>query len=167
MKEDKIGDALRRLMENDLEAKKFKPYLDSAVKEVQKIDNKIKWFEDKIKEEETKKQIELKKVADLFELALVNSHQLTNGYKVMIDNKYNLEVHDVGAFLKWLKVKCEPQDVLEFFSTSIKKASLKTFCEKYINKGRIDGKFQSEIEIDGIKINDLTFRRLTTKEGKK
>lgn len=150
-----------KMMNEEAAAKnKMKPILDKKLKEIQKIDNKIKWFEDKIKELESDKQFELNRMDDLLDLAMQSSHSLSNGYTVMPDNKAKVEVLDVAAFLKWLKQNREPQDVLDFFSDALKKANLKKFCDKEMNNQTEKGIL--EPKIDGIRFGEITYRRLTT-----
>lgn len=152
--------AMEKIMEQDMEAKKYKPYLDKALRDVKLVDDKIDWYQRQIDEQEKIKQAKLNKISELFDLAMVSKHELPNGYTVKTDNRYKLEVQDVGAFLKWLKTNCEPQQVLEFFKDAIKVTKLKSFAEKQINEMRINGELSPEI--DGLKIYDVTFRRLTT-----
>lgn len=156
--------AMDKIKEQDMEAGKHKPYLDAECKIVQNIDNKIEWHQSKIAELEKLKQAQLSKVSELFDLAMVHKHELKNGYIVKTDNRYKLEVQSVGDFLKWLKANVEPQDVLKFFEDAIKITKLKSFVEHQINLQRIEGEL--EPKVDGIKIFDVTFRRLTTTKRK-
>lgn len=160
-----LDKAYEKVLEMEIEAGKFKPILDVHAKNVEQIDNKIAWFEGKIKELEEEKQKKLREVSEIFDTVMISKHKLSNGYTIKPDNRYDLVIDNVGEFLKWMKLNCEPQDVLGFFSTSIKVASLKSFCNKEINKQRLNGEILPSI--DGITINDVNFRRLTTTKGKK
>jgi len=149
-----------------MEANKYEPYLKTEVEKVQKLDNKIKWFESKIKELEEEKQQQLRKTMELFDSAMVSKHILKNGYTVKVDDRYAMNILDTGKFLKWMKTNCEPHEVLEFFTNSLKVAALKKFCSQQVNKMRDDGKLGDEIVIDGIEILEKDFRRLTTEKRK-
>lgn len=148
------------------EANRHKPYLDKDLKEIEKIDNKIEWFQSKITDLEKEKQNKLANLAETFDTAMVTRHSLKNGYTALIDNRYEIKIDDTAAFLKWLKANCTPDEVLEFFTSSLKITSLKKFCSVQINKRVMQGMFESEIQIDGITIKDMQYRRLTTKKGK-
>ena len=154
--------AFEEFKAREMEAGKHKPYLDKALFEIEKIDEKINWFNEKAKQLEKEKQVKLSNLNELFDLAMVSKHSLKNGFTAKTDNRYKLEVEDTGAFLKWLKANCEPQEILKFFSDSLKVTKLKSFCEAKINEMRINGELAPEI--DGVKIYDVTFRRLTTKK---
>jgi len=158
----------KQMLNAAVENKKMKPILDKQLKEVEKIDNKIKWFENKIKEEEERKEKELRKMNDLLELAVKSTHKLSNGYTVKPDDKREFTVEDIGSFLKWLKANKSPIEVMEFLKTSMKKTALRSFCNEEANKQRIEGII--EPKIDGIILGQVTYRRLTTcisKEKKK
>jgi len=148
-------------MEKDAaEKKKMKPYLDKQLWAIQKTDNKIKWFENKIKELEEEKQLQLKKMGEYLDLAMQSSHSLKNGFTVMPDNKRKVEVTNTADFLKWLKANRKPQEVMSFFEGALKLSNLKSFCNKEANlqteKGTIEPK------IDGVEFGEITYRRLTT-----
>jgi len=152
------------MLDQAVQQKKMNPILDKQLWVVQKIDGKITWFENKLKELEEEKQLELRKMGDLLELAMKQTHELKNGYTVKPDNKRKLEVKNLGDFLKWLKINREPQDVFSFLEESIKKTSLTRFCNKEANNQRTNGEL--EPKIDGIKFGVVTYRRLTTENKK-
>lgn len=158
---------LQQILKDHMEREGHTKHLDAALFKVKKIDDQIAWNEKRIKELEAKKQEELRRVNDIFELAVVTKHTLTNGYTVKVDNRHKIEITSVSDFLKWLKTNCKPQEVLSFFEDSIKLSKLKRFCDDKINQMKDEGKFESEIKIDGIKIIDVQYRRLTTETRKK
>lgn len=142
------------------EKKEMEKFLIPQLRKIEKIDSLITWHEKKIKEQEVLKQVEIEKMRDLLDLAVMSSFSLKNGFTIMEDNRMNLEVTDVATFLKWLKQNCEPQEVLDFFANSLKKASLKRFCEKQFNKQREAGSM--EPKIDGVNFGEQTFSGMTT-----
>ena len=152
--------ALETLKENAAKKGEMKPYLDTQLKAVQKLDNKIAWFENKIKEIEEDKQKELRKMNDLLELAVTTSHTLDNGYYVKPDNKRKVEVIDIGKFMKWLKTHKTSTEVFDFFKDAMKISKLKSFCDKEANAQRMNGELKPSI--DGIDFGEITYRRLTT-----
>lgn len=153
------------LVEKEATLKKNKPILDGKLYEIKKVDDKIEWHKEKIKELEEEKSEKVKRMGDLMEIAMVGKHQLKNGFGIKPDNRYKLEIKDKPAFFKWLKSNREPSEVLEFLVDGIKKTALKNFCEKEINDQRVRGIMNPEI--DGIEIQSRTFTRLTTYRGKK
>lgn len=157
-------DISEMMLKKAVAEEKMKPYLDKQLKEVEKIDNKIKWFEGKIKEEEAKKETEIKKMGELLDLAMKSSHALPNGFTVLPDDKREFKVIDAGKFLKWLKANVEPVEVMEFFKTSLKKTSMRSFCDKQANLQTEKGIM--EPKIDGVQFGDITYRRLTTEKKK-
>ena len=158
-----IDEAILAVKNQDLERGMNKPYLDAEVKKVQQIDNQIRWFKKKLEDLEYEKQQQLRKTMELFDTTMVSSHSLKNGYTVLVDDRYAINILDTGEFLKWLKVNCQTSEVLEFFSNSLKVASLKKFCSKKINEMRANGALGDEVAIGGIEILEKDFRRLTTK----
>ena len=155
----------KQLAEKAIAQNKAKPLLDRQLRAVEKADGLIKWYENKIKEAEEDKQKELMKMNDLLEMAEKSTHELKNGYKVKPDNKYYIQIKDVGAFMSWLKKNKTPDEVFEFFKDSIGKRALKKFCSKEINHQKECGII--EPVIDGIDFGDITYRRLTTTRRKK
>ena len=164
-----LDETVKEYRAMEIKAGEHTQYLDADLKEIQKVDNKIEWFKEKTKELEKDKQVLLNRLSETFDLAMVHSHSLPNGFAAKVDNKFKCEINDSGKFLKWLKVNCEPHEVLEFFQDSLKVTKVKDFCSKQINKMKINGYMEHEIKIDGIEFSDLTFRRLTTikPKGKK
>lgn len=148
------------ILEVAVKEKQMKPILDNQLKIVKRIDGKITWFEDKIKELEIEKQHELRKMNDLLELALTGTHTLKDGYGVKPDNRRKITIKDVGLFMKWLKLNKTSTEVFDFFKDGIKIGSLKKFCDKEINLQRINGELSPTI--DGIDFGEITYRRLTT-----
>lgn len=156
------------MIERASKLNKMKPFLDHKLKEIQKIDNKLNWYQEKIKEIEKEKQKELDKMNDLLETAMVDTHKLSNGFGVKPDNKRKVEITNISDFLKWLKQNKTSSEVLSFFDDAIKLTKLKSFCEKESNEQRLKGIIQPKI--DGVEFGDITFLRLTTftsKEKKK
>ncbi len=157
----------KEMLEDAINKKEMKPLLDKQLQVVQKIDNKIKWYENRIKDIEIEKQRELSKMGDLLELSMTQTHSLSNGFTVKPDHKRKLEVKNMGEFLKWLKKTKEPQAVIRFLIKAIGVTALKSFCNKEANEQRINGEL--EPKIDGIEFGVISYRRLTTvrKEQKK
>ena len=144
--------------------KKMKPYLDKQLSKVEIIDNKIIQAEKVIDLLEKERQAELLKMNDLLDLAMKDSHSLSNGYKVIPDNRRKVKIINIIDFMKWLKDNKSTKEVLEFFSEAMKVTKLKTFCEKEANHQRMEGIL--EPSVGGVEFGDITFRRLTTKGRK-
>ena len=164
-----IDDALivaeAQMIETAAQKKQMEPLLNRQLKEVQRIDSSIIYYENKIAEAENEKKKELMKMNDLLELAGTSSHKLKNGYKVLPDNKHYIKIEDITLFLHWLKANKSPSEVIEFLEAAIGKTALKRFVNKEINKQRENGELTPSIA--GIDFGEITYRRLTTKQGKK
>ena len=160
-----LDKCFKEIEERMIEAGEHKLHLDNAIRPILKIDNSIDYYKKKILELEDEKELELRKVSDLFELAMVSTHSLKNGYTVKVDNRYKIEIKNVRAFLGWLKVNADPENVLELFATGLKKTVIYKYASKEINNMRIRG--EMEPKIDGLEIYDITYRKLTTKRNQK
>ena len=159
--DDALDEVVKIMKDEAVKKKKMSPYLNKQLKKIQKIDNKIEWFELKKAELEGEKQKELTEMGELMDLAVVAYHSLYNGYTVIPDNKRNMKIIDSGAFLKWLKTNRPPSEVFKFLKDALKIANLKSFCNAEINAQRLKGIM--EPKIDGIDIGGISYRRYKTK----
>lgn len=159
-RKEAIDKAVKDIEDQELEAQKYEQILNRDAWAILRIDRNINYHEEKIKDLEKTKQDKIKLFNDKLELAVLSKWELDNGYTIKPDNRYNIEVEDTEAFLKWLKSNCKPEEVLEFFKDALKKSNLKRFAEKKINEQRLEGVMNPEI--DGLYIKDLAYRRLTT-----
>lgn len=141
------------LLKEAAENEKMNPLLDRQLKRIQLIDNKIKYFEEI-------KQKELRTMSDLLELAHTNTHVLKDGFKVMPDNRYNITITDIGAFMRWLKLNKNADDIFDFFKSSLKVAEIKKFCSQEFNIQQNNGEIKPTI--DGISVGEMQFRKLKT-----
>lgn len=148
-------------LERDAKLNNMKPHLDKQLTHIQSIDNKIGWYEEKAKDLEADKQNALRKMDDLMEMAMVQRHELKNGYTVLPVNKRKVTIESIDKFMIWLKKNKEPQDVFNFLKDAIKLTRLKKFCDVEANQQRMNGILKPEI--DGIDFGEVTYRRLTTK----
>lgn len=165
---DAACDAVTKLLiEKDKTKDMAKPFLDKKTSEIEDLDEKIAWFEDKISDIEAKKFKLLDEIQDLFDTAGVTKHSLKNGYTIKPDHRRKVNIKDIAGFLKWLKTNMEPQEILDFFKNSLKVTSIKRFCEMQYIEQREKGNINPSI--DGIDFGELTFSKLTTckKEVKK
>ena len=169
MSSEKPFDVLvKKIHKEILEANKTlegaKPYLDTAAKKIQKVDNKIEWFEKQIKELEKEKQEKLGEFQELLDAAGTFGHTLYNGYTIRPDNRYKAEILDKQAFFAWLKKNRTPDEVLDFLGRAISATKLKNFvgaeCDRQKERGIM------EPQVDGVKIFDINYRRLTTEVKK-
>jgi len=139
---------------------KFRPILDKRLQKIEVVDKAIENLENIIKQKEEEKIMLLKDMENDMELAMVSTHTLANGYTVKPDNRFKIEINDIGAFMKWLKTTKTPDEVFDFFKTALKQTSVKRFVEKEINLQNTKGIISPEI--DGVEIFDISYRRLTT-----
>lgn len=134
--------------------------LDIQAKKVEGIDKKITYHEEKIKELEKEKQKELDKMHEFFDLAVTNSHKLSNGYQIKVHGKRPMTITDTALFLKWLKNNFSPIEVMEFFNEALKSNSIKNFVERYFDDERLRGNLNPKVE--GVDVEAINYRRLIT-----
>lgn len=140
--------------------KEMRETLDKVVKPVQAIDLRIEQQLKVIAKLEEEKQKALEKVRDAFELAIVNGHTLSNGYKVQFHGKRPIKVTNIKAFLGWLKVNVPAEEVATFLGAAIGSKELKKFVENYCDDMKLKGVIVPSI--DGINLEEINFRRLRT-----
>lgn len=145
------------------EIEEHKKILSPMLIDLKKVDDSIEYFENRLKEAEKIKQIKLKAINDIFELTALLEYSLPCGYKVKMGNKYKVDITSMPEFLKWLKANLEPQEVLRFFDGALKDTYVKNFASEWINRRKMKGEI--DVKIDGLNIEGLTYRRLTTKKG--
>lgn len=157
-------DALDKVLkEKENNLKKWTPELNKQAHVIKRLDDTIEYHEKKIKLLEEQKKDELEKMQELFDSAVINSHTVGD-YKIYASLSRKMDIADVPAFLKWLKLNCTPDEVIEFFTDALKATNLKRFVERQADKQRLKGEMNPII--DGIDLGDITYRRLTTKKGK-
>lgn len=159
-------DAQNILIEQAAEKEKALPFLFKYAVEIKKIDSKIEWHEQKKKELEKEKQENLERFFEFMEIAKIQKYALKDGYTIKVDDTRETTIHDIGAFMSWLKNNFKADEVFEFFKDALKKTSVKKFVNKAYNDKRIEGEIYPEIP--GMEFGKITYRRLTTKtKGKK
>ena len=157
MPKNKTLAALDKVMEEQEKAREF---LDKQARVIESLDKRIAIQEKHLADLEKSKQAELEKMQDLFDLAITNSHTLPNGYKIKVHGKRPMTVKDPQAFLRWLKVHSNPKDVAEFFAEALKTRSIQKYVERYCDDERLKGNLKPSV--DGVDIEAVNFRRLTT-----
>jgi hypothetical protein len=159
-KKDALDKAMADIAGREKKKENMKFFLDQQLRIIERIDKRLAYYEQKKIDVELEKREALSKMENLLDLASTLKHELDNGYFVKPDNKYKIEITDIVAFMKWLKNNKRPDEVLDFFKNALKISNLKHFCNKEINKQRIEGII--EPEIDGVILGDVSFNKLTT-----
>lgn len=136
------------------------PHLDKQANFILSLDKRLDNLELLKKKLEAEKQESLKAMEDLMEAVPVLIHSLPNGYTIAYDHKRKMQIDNMTSFLRWLKAHCQPHEVLSFFDGALKSASIKAFVEKKCDEQRCEGILDPKI--DGIDLQEITFRRLTT-----
>lgn len=152
-----IDDFLGEFDEAEKKKASFMPMINNEI-------NKLEYLDKQINQLENQKKARLNNLSELFDSAMITSHTLQNGYHVGPDNRFKIELTDIGAFLKWLKENKEPVEVMKFLGEAIKLGNLKRFVEQEYNHQRENGEVEPSVE--GVKFGKLTFRKLGTKYKK-
>lgn len=161
-----LAEVEKNMLEDAAEKKKMEPYLTKQLYVLKRIDDRILYFENQLKELEIKKREELSKMSDLLELAGTSRFEVKPSkgnvriYRVKPDNRHKVEIENMFSFMYWLKENIEPQEVIRFFAKALKLTELKKFCNQQYNEQRSKGDMNPSI--DGIKFGDLEYRKLKT-----